>query len=441
MLTSLGVIGRGGFGTVDLVQNTAGEKFARKTFAQNQPLSPELVENVLKRFKKEVRTQGNIDHRNIVRIVHSDLDAAPPYYLMPVAVTSLDRDIAADRTLSGNFLSAFSDIVAGLEVLHSMHIYHRDLKPQNVLRFNDVHPGNDFYAISDFGLISLQESQLTMLTTTGMALGADRYTAPEVTQDLRYSSIQSDIYSLGCILHDFVGLGHRVPCHEIRENSAYGAILSGCTRQNPAQRFKSARSVLDAVLSIGALGAAPTSAQSADFVALLDADPSTVVPSKWRELADFLYDVATSDEARAIYMRISEERIAFLCANHPADAKSIGVSFANWVGRSAFNFDYCDGLANRLEAFFSYNDYELQAACLMALLAMGTSHNRWYVEHKFIRLTGHAMNDALAARLAIEFRILDNPVCHQVRHLESSIGLSRALLHPRLQQALAGVCG
>jgi hypothetical protein len=71
-----------------------------------------------------------------------------------------------------------------------------------------------------------------------------------VTSDLRKASAQSDIYSLGCIIHEMIGTDARVPCHEIREQGGYGAILRSCTRADPLRRFRSVRSVLDALVSV-----------------------------------------------------------------------------------------------------------------------------------------------------------------------------------------------
>lgn len=85
------------------------------------------------------------------------------------------------------------DILAGLETIHNLSIYHRDLKPSNILRFGEN------YAISDFGLVSLDKSQISVLTQTGMRMGSDKYTAPEITNELKYASRASDIYSAGCI--------------------------------------------------------------------------------------------------------------------------------------------------------------------------------------------------------------------------------------------------
>ena len=150
------------------------------------------------------------------------------------------------------------------------------IKPQNVLRFSDTSGEKPvtYYAVCDFGLISLVESQLTALTATGMAKGSDHYTAPEMTKDLRKASAQSDIYSLGCILHDIVGTDDRIPCGEIKEDGPYGGILRGCTRSDPSRRFRTARSVLDALVSVGSANVATESRQAADFLDDLSSDRS-----------------------------------------------------------------------------------------------------------------------------------------------------------------------
>lgn len=434
-------LGIGGFGIVELVEDDDGNRYARKTFSENQPLTPEIRVNVIKRFKKEARIQRSVSHQNIVPVVDDNLDADPPYYLMPVAESILDKDIATDRTLGGNFIGAISDIVAALEELHSVQIYHRDLKPQNVLRFTDPSDGEPvtYYAVSDFGLISLNESQLSALTTTGMAKGSDHYTAPEITKDLRRASPQSDIYSLGCIIHDMVGTTDRIPCGEIKENSPYGGILLGCTRTDPARRFRTVRTVLDALVSVGSVDVETESRQAADYISELDSDNS-ISGDTWAALADFIDSQASRQDRHAICINLSGQRITELCDANLACANQIGTVYADWVFDTGFNFDHCDSIANRLEIFIEHCNFETKVDSFVAMLEMGTDHNRWYVERKFMRLCGSDMDDALARRLAIEFRVRDNWVCSAVDRLERSISVDRSQLHPELVQALAELC-
>ena len=442
-LTMIRSIGIGGFGNVELVEDADGTQFARKTFAPKQQLGPEILENVLRRFAKEVRIQGGIKHPNIVPILASDLATNnPPSYLMPVAADSLSKDLGRDKTLDGKFISAISDIVAGLEELHSMQIFHRDLKPDNVLRFksNESEGGEYYYATGDFALNSMRESSLSVLTRTAYRRGSDHYTAPEVVNDLRKASAQSDIYSLGCILHDMVGIEDRVPCAEIREDGEFAAIMLGCTRLDPTQRFKSARAVLDAILSVdySSTDALP-SQTSIDFIDMLGAgDPQ---PAEfWDSLADFLDFEAVQTDRAAICFKLDQNRIAELCGLESASANRIAISFAKWVQGASFNFEYCDGLANRLEGFFGLPDFEAKVECLMAMLEMGTSHNRWYVERKFARLCGPDMEVNLAKRLGVEFRIRESDVCRSVEYLERSIDFNRDEFHPALINALRDTC-
>lgn len=432
-------IGQGGFGNVDHVILEDGTNCARKEFAQNQPLTPELLDNVKKRFSKEATVQSAISHPNIVPIIMKNLHTDPPYYLMPLADSTLDKDLGLERTLDGKFVSAISDIVAALEEIHSMGIYHRDLKPQNVLRF---HTGEGtIYAVSDFGLISMKESNLSELTKTGMGKGSDYYTAPEIHADLRKASARSDVYSLGCILHDMVGKEQRIPFREIIEDGEFGAILSGCTKDDPNKRFQSAKAILDAILTVEFEPIGIISAASEDYVAKLTA-AEDIETESWDAIADHLERRATKTDIAAICGSLTADRIGELNASNAYAAKRIGMVFCEWVSGTAFNFELCDAIANRVEHFFYVTDLELKVECLMALLKMGTSHNRWYVERKFVRLCSPEMDIDLAKRFIIEFHIRGKEtICPQIEHLEFSIGHQRDRFHPRIVSLLSEFCG
>ncbi len=319
-----------------------------------------------------------------------------------------------------------------------MEIYHRDLKPQNVLRYTiDDKPT---YSISDFGLISMKESNLSELTKSGMGKGSDYYTAPEIANDLRKASARSDVYSLGCILHDMVGKEARVPFREIKEEGEFGSILSACTKDDPAKRFPSAKAVLDAILTVEYEPAATLSDAPEDFLAILSASESPD-PATWERLADYLEEKATTSDISAICGRLTADRIESACLDSSSAANRLALIFADWVCGTSFNFDLTDAIANRVEVFFQNCGFEAKVECLMALLELGTSHNRWYVERKFVRACAIDMDENLAKRLVVKFHIEGkNKVCRKISHLENSIDFKRTSFHPRLVNALADLC-
>ncbi|MBW3569707.1 MAG: serine/threonine protein kinase [Gemmatimonadetes bacterium] len=436
-------IGRGGFGIVHRVEDDEGNQYALKTFSLFQPLDPGLEANVKRRFEREARIQSGLSHPNIVPVIDKDTENDPPRFLMPLAAGSLQNDFLADRTLGGNYMRALLDIIAGLEELHALRIYHRDLKPGNVLRFEATNEQGErvpFYAIGDFGLMSLKETQVTQqLTQVGMAMQSDYYTAPEITMDLRRASPQSDIYSLGCILHDFVGVRQRIPTQEIRDEGDFAAILLSCTRADPRRRFQSVAAVRDALLGLGDIAAGPQTEKEAELSDLLSSD-AELSPDQWVRVSERLEDARDARERHGMFKRLGSDRIAEVIRVHPDVAAQIGRMYAEWVRDGVFNFEDCDGIAARLELFIRACPLDVQAEGLMALLYMGTSHNRWYVERKFVALSGPGMSDELARRVAVEIRADDRKACHAVDHLEHSITTSRAGLHPILVQVLAQIC-
>lgn len=133
------------------------------------------------------------------------------------------------------------DVSIGLQYLHQLNIIHGDLKPTNVLV-----DGNGVAKLCDFGLVRLAGwGVATGLTTTSPYTGTARYKAPELfmTIENRFpvATFEGDIYSLGCILLEFVERFY--PFKRFKTTREVGnAIMDG---YSPALRSEASGALLD----------------------------------------------------------------------------------------------------------------------------------------------------------------------------------------------------
>ena len=85
-------------------------------------------------------------------------------------------------------------VASGLDAIHAAGLIHRDVKPGNILLDED---GVAF--ITDFGLA--KDSQGTVLTKPGQALGSLDYMAPEQIRSEPVTGA-ADVYALGCVMFE-----------------------------------------------------------------------------------------------------------------------------------------------------------------------------------------------------------------------------------------------
>jgi serine/threonine protein kinase len=436
--TRIRELGAGGFSKVYLVSDESGYKFAMKVFDPQQAIVDAVGEDNLKRrFKREVLYQQSIDHPNVVKIISHDLDADPPFFVMELAECTLSDELQQDRTLGGDPKQALYDILTGLEAIHGLGIIHRDLKPQNVLKIRNN--GSCRYAVSDFGLVSSSLTQSTTLTQSNATGGTPRYAAPELIRDFKRGTHLSDVYSFGVILFDIFGGGEqRIPYTEINSVAgAIGVIISTCTKKLPKRRYDSIatlRAVLyDALQDETIIFSSPEEERIIELLKTKD----ELQEAEWDDVFFLIDD--NIDQGRTnhnIFKAITYIHLQQLGEESPQLLASLGHDFCEYIIGTGFDFDYCDVLGNKLQSFFNCGSIELKAESLLALLELGTGHNRWYVERIFIKLAGHYLPDSVASRVAIEVQIRNIDFERLIERLEQSISVSRDDLHPALRALL-----
>jgi serine/threonine protein kinase len=196
----LSELGKGGQASVYLAEDTTlGRKVAIKMPRAGYSLSRQQQEQ----FQQEARSIAALKHPGIVTVhdfgIHDDgrcyivLEYLPGQSLKDC----LKKPDAKQSFTIERSIQLISRIAEALHYAHQRGIYHRDLKPGNILL--DEH-GNP--RISDFGLAVTQESQRVL---KGQVAGTLPYMAPEqVRGESHWLNGQADIWALGVILYEML---------------------------------------------------------------------------------------------------------------------------------------------------------------------------------------------------------------------------------------------
>jgi len=186
-------VGTGGFAAVVLVEDTeVGEeiilKFLHRDVASN--------DNMIERFKHELRYARRITHENVIRI--HDLLTLKKSYVISMEYFpshSLSDELKQGPLGLKRSLKIMWDICRGMSAAHQVGVVHRDLKPPNIL-IND----SGLVKVVDFGLAVVSHGD-ARLTKTGVLLGTPTYMAPEQVRAHTIDA-RTDIYSLGVLMYE-----------------------------------------------------------------------------------------------------------------------------------------------------------------------------------------------------------------------------------------------
>ncbi|MEO7350938.1 MAG: serine/threonine-protein kinase, partial [Marmoricola sp.] len=186
-------IGAGGFATVwryhdDELDSDVAVKALADNWAQRL--------DIRERFLEEARILRRADADHVVRVYdNGETESGTPYFVMSYA----DRGTVADLIAEGRpSVEESLDIIvqagAGLAVLHSHGIIHRDIKPQNLL-LRTVH-GRTELLVADLGVAkaTAHASGLTQV------VGTPAYMAPEQARG-EGIDVRADVHALGAVAY------------------------------------------------------------------------------------------------------------------------------------------------------------------------------------------------------------------------------------------------
>jgi serine/threonine protein kinase len=186
------LLGEGGMGKVYTATGPDGGRVALKLVKDDYARD----ETFLRRFYREARIAQTVKHPNVVPVLDTgEVDGLPYMAQRFIDGMSLDEKLKRDGPLEvQTAVQVCTDVAAGLEALWGAGMVHRDVKPANILLDET---GRAY--ITDFGLA--KDTQGSLLTLPGQALGSMDYMAPEQIRGEQVGAA-TDIYALGCVMYE-----------------------------------------------------------------------------------------------------------------------------------------------------------------------------------------------------------------------------------------------
>ncbi|MDR3700037.1 MAG: protein kinase [Candidatus Sulfopaludibacter sp.] len=256
------MLGAGGMGVVYKAFDTKLNRFVALKFL---PAHLRHDEELKRQLAGEARAASALDHPNIV-VVHDIDDSADLFIAMAYHQgVTLREKIALGLTLP-EALQIARQIASGLAKAHEHGIFHRDIKPGNVIVAKD-----GIARIIDFGLARFSAATVTL---DGAVRGTPLYMSPEQASG-KAVDFRTDLWSLGAVLYEMLAgkppfpgetqlqviraVVHDEPPRLRDIPPAVEAIVTRALQKDPARRYRSAAEMVeDLSAALAALEAPPT---------------------------------------------------------------------------------------------------------------------------------------------------------------------------------------
>lgn len=179
--------------------------------------SKEMLE-IRNNFSAEATCLKNLKyHRNIVQVNEVFAENGTFYYVMEFLRGKTLRQKVTEKLSEKEALRYIADIADALDYLHSEHINHLDVKPDNIMIVGD---GDDMRAVLiDFGLSKHFDKNGKLKGKQGYDGASKGYAPKEQYDGIEEFTPQTDVYALAATL--FFLLTGTDPCSEEKITSEY----------------------------------------------------------------------------------------------------------------------------------------------------------------------------------------------------------------------------
>jgi eukaryotic-like serine/threonine-protein kinase len=194
------LLGEGGMGTVCLAYDRGTARLV--ALKRIVDLGDRTA---VRRFAREVRILGLLEHLRVVGFVEADIDKAGAPFVVTEYIPggNLERLMQRKGKLPpARAIALICQALEGLEYLHNRRVIHRDFKPENILLRSSDSEVPPSVVLTDFGISRYyEEAGGTSLTKPNTRMGTLMFMPPEQVSDASAAREPADVYAAGVTLY------------------------------------------------------------------------------------------------------------------------------------------------------------------------------------------------------------------------------------------------
>jgi hypothetical protein len=210
--------------------------------------------------------------------------------------------------------------------------------------------------------------------------------------------------------------------------------LEKCTEVDPRRRFPSIAALRAALFELWRT--AEFTAPSSDAESLLESIQHNPASADiWRELINHLDGRATEEQAPVLHAINADLLVALQGVDELLFGRLLEF-LCNWASGSAFEWNYCDVVGDRLLEAYRVSPVRLKVPIVLAALELSVSHNRWHVMKQVGAMLSPAADNGLVDRFLIEMS-LERGIERGLRTIERIVHWSRDRWHERIAACLS----